>query len=127
MFAYPGIGRQLYLSTYSGPTSTSQVTYPLNAVIANAALSDSEPLSDAMQTTVQVNYNVVPTDTTYFELSPDPTFTNVTQAITIPASATDKVGFLTITEPINGFGRVRNHSGVQINSVFINKQVSTIF
>lgn len=124
MWAYPGVGKQLYLATYTGASDSSQVTYPLNGTIADEALSDSEPLADAIQATLQVNYALVPTQTTTIQFSADQSFDNAITLDTLPASATDKTAAYVIREPLNGFIRVYNTSDVSISSIYVNKQVT---
>ncbi len=126
-FAYPGIGRQLYLATYDGPTKTSQLSFPLDEDLEDEELSDSEPTSDAIQLTLQINYDSVPVDVTTIQFAGEPTFVNAITLTTLPASATDKTAALTIREPLPGFIRVYNTSDVTINSIYVNKQVTSIY
>ena len=127
MWAYQGVGRQLYLSTYDGPTKTSQLTYPLDPDLEDEELSDSEPISDAMQVTMQINYDTAPSATTTIQIASEPTFTDPITLDTLPLSVTDKTAFFTIREPLNGFIRVYNTSDQTISSIFVNKQISTNF
>lgn len=123
-FAYPGIGRQLYLATYASG-QPSQVTFPLDPDLEDEDLSDSEPLNDAFSTQITINYNVVPTQTTTIEYASDPTFGSLIILDTIPASATDLTAVWTTNDRLPGFVRIHNTSDVLINSVFINKQVAS--
>ena len=126
MWAYPSTGRPLYLSTYSGGTKTSQLTFPVNPIIATNALSDSEPISDAIKVTLNITYDGAPGAATTIEFDNEPTFSSPITLTTIPAGA-DVVAALTITEPYNGFIRVSNTSTEQINSVVVNKQISSVY
>ena len=128
--AYPGRGRTLYVATYTGGagTNTSQVTYPLNAVIATSALSDSEATNDAQALSLTITYNVVPTAVTTIQFDVEPTFTDPITLDTLPASATDKIAVWSTTGNylLPGFIRVSNTSDVQINSVVVQKQVASV-
>ncbi len=126
MWAYPGTGRALNLATYA-TGKTSQVTYPLTPVIPDEALSDSEAISDAMKVDLNITYDSAPTAATTVQFATEPTFTNAITLATLPLLATDKINVLQITEPLNGFIRVYNTSDVTIDSIFVNKQVSTTF
>lgn len=128
--AYPGQGRPLYLATYTGGagTLTSQVTYPVNPVIAASSYSDSEATNDAQALSLTIVYNVVPTTATTIQYDSSPTFANAITLDTLPASATDKVAVWSTTGNylLPGFIRVSNTSSVQINSVTVQKQVASV-
>jgi hypothetical protein len=123
-FAYPGAGRQLYVATYA-TDKPAQVTYPLDASIADTELSDSEPMNDAFATTITINYSATSTDVTTIQYDSEPTFTNPITLDTLPAS-TDRVGVWTTQERLPGFIRISNTSDVTIDSAFVQKQVASV-
>lgn len=120
---YPALGRPLTLATYSG-SAPPLVAQPLNATIANGALSDCEPIADALAVQLVVRYASAPGSTTAVQLSPDNTFASTVALTPIPASA-ETTAFYTITQSYNGFIRISNTSGVSITSIFVQKRDTT--
>jgi hypothetical protein len=123
-FAYPGVGRQLYVATYASG-QPSQVTYPLDASIEDTKLSDSEAINDAFNTTITINFGSAPGSTTTIQYDSEPTFTNPITLDTVPAGA-DLVALWTTQERLPGFLRISNTSGATIASAFIQKQVASV-
>ena len=127
--AYPAPGRLLSQATYDG-THAPVITYPsmynVQPIIADGEYSDCEPLDDAQQFRIVVKYDASPTDVTTIEIATDPTFADAQTLDTI-AAGTPKAAFWSSIDGVmySGFIRINNTSDVQINSVHIQKQVST--
>lgn len=126
MFKHPGLGRVLTVATYPGTGAAALVTYPENPIIANNGYSNWEAVNDCAQVTITIVYNVAPGAVTTVEMSPDPSFDNFETVDTIPLS-TEKMNTWVSTVPLMGLIRVNNTSGQQINSVYVNGQVSTTY
>ena len=125
MFAYPGSGRTLTLSTGTSTTAGSPTS---TVAIPNGSYSDIEPISDSMKTQISVKYASAPGSATTVQFSVDNTFATPTNfpATLLPASS-DTNSVCSITEAYNGFIRLFNNSGVTITVAKVQKQVSTTF
>jgi len=66
---------------------------------------------------IQVKYDDPPTDVTTVEYGSDPKLLDAITLDTIPLSATDTVAVWFTEASLNGFLRINNTSGVQINEI----------
>lgn len=123
--AYPGpSGRPLYLSTYTGAGGTSQISFPVNPVIATSAYSDSEPMNQGQKAVLSVVYATAPAVATDIEFDVDPRFLNAFVIDTLPITA-DKINIWQSTELLSGFIRIHNTSTSVISSVNVQQLVAT--
>ena len=100
MFAYPGTGRTLTLSTGTSTTAGSPTS---TVAIPNGSYSDIEPISDSMKTQISVKYASPPPAATTVQFSVDNTFADPTDfpAALLPLSATETNSVCSITEAYN--------------------------
>ena len=122
---FAGQGVTLYLS--SGNTVPLEPVWTATgatAAIPNASYSVPIAVNAALKTMLTVDFNSAPGVATDIEYSNTPTFTQSFVLDTLPISS-DTLAVFVQSEPLQGFLRVRNTSGVTIDSVVAQQVVST--
>lgn len=118
---FAGQGQILYKS--SGSPALEPV-WPRTAVLASTDSSIPIAVNPALKTMLTIAYDSAPGSDTDILYSDTPTFTDSFTLDTISSGA-DTLAVWQCTEPLQGFIRVYNSSGVSINSVTCQQVVST--
>lgn len=125
-FAFSGQGITLSLASSNPQEPVWTAPRTADPEIPDTDFSMGMPVNDAFKIMLTVNYDDFPTDVTTIEYSDEPTWANPIVLDTMPASATDLTNVWTTNDSLPGFVRISNTSGVLINWVKGNKQVSTV-